>query len=227
MKKVLAICLMMVLVVSMSVTAFAAPDVFTSSPSNNRAPEVLDCENGDGDCKASLVITPYGDRDTLSEQVCEQFEKAYEEIVEAEDLSVLNGGLKSLADKKNIKVQNLGISDLFTVAPKNCDDHKDHGHFDVVLKADTLQNFFGLLRYVDGKWELIEGAEVKEVNGELHLVFAADVAVASQFAIVVDATAEQGVSPETGDNTAAYLIVLAVSALAIAVISAKAKKQTA
>ncbi len=227
MKKVLAICLMMVLVVSMSVTAFAAPNAFISSPSKNLAPEVVEGKNEDDDCTATLVITAYADRHELSEDIRLQFEKAYEEIAKAADLTLLNSDLKKVADEVGVKAENLSVSDLFDINYENCGDHEDHGHFDIVLKADTLKHFVGLLHLKDGDWELVKNAEVKEVNGELHLVFAVE--DFSPFAIVVDNSKEQSVSPETGDSgyMTVCLIVMAVSALAIVVIAAKIKKQAA
>lgn len=227
MKKVMAICLMMVLVVSMSVTAFAAPDTFVSSPSKNLAPEVVEGKNEDDDCTATLVITAYADRHELPEEVRLQIEKAYEEIAKAADLTLLNSDLKKVADEVGVKAENLSISDLFDINYENCGDHEDHGHFDIVLKADTLKHFVGLLHLKDGDWELVKNAEVKEVNGELHLVFAVE--DFSPFAIVVDNSKEQGVSPETGDdsNIHLYVLIMAVSALAIVVIGVKTKKQAA
>ena len=80
MKKVVAICLMMVMVLSMSVNVFAAPGGFVSSPSGNPAPEVVIFAPSDDDCKGRLVVTAYGDRHDLSEALREMLEKAYKDF---------------------------------------------------------------------------------------------------------------------------------------------------
>ena len=64
-----------------------------------------------------------------------------------------------------------------------CTDHDDHDNFEVVLAAETLENFVALLHMKsDGTWELIENADV---TGEgTHLTFTVD--SFSPFAIVVN-----------------------------------------
>ena len=90
MKKLLAICLTIVMLMSFSVIAFAAPDNFVSSPSGQSAPEIIDFSVESEDCYADLIITPYSERDDLPEEIREQFEKAYEQIVSATDLTAFS-----------------------------------------------------------------------------------------------------------------------------------------
>ena len=68
MKKVLAICLAVVMAVGMSLSAFAAPGSFLESPSKNPAPRIERFVSLAG-CEARLVITPYINRSTLPEDL--------------------------------------------------------------------------------------------------------------------------------------------------------------
>jgi len=141
MKKVLAICLMMVMIVSLSATAFAAPDGFASSPSGNPAPIVISFTASDEDCTAQLVITPYSDRDELSDVILALFEKAYDTIAESDDLTELNEELAKIATEKGIDGKDLAVSDLFDIHVTGCDYHEEHRDFDIILAADTLSHF--------------------------------------------------------------------------------------
>ena len=224
MKKVLAICLMMVMVLSMSVNVFAASGGFVSSPSGNPAPTVVSFKPSDDDCTAQLVVTPYGDKHDLSDALRAMFEKAYNDIVNSDDLTKLNAELAKLAADKKIKGKDLAVSDLFDIHVTGCDYHDEHVDFDITLDADTLDRFEGLLHMnKDGVWELVTDAEV--INNGEHLKFSAD--SFSPFAIVVDTSSGSPDAPQTGDNSMIhiYAIVMAVSALAIVVITVKSRKQ--
>ncbi len=225
MKKVLAICLMMVMVVSMNAMVFAAPDGFVSSPSGNPAPTVESFDPSDDDCTGRLVVTPYGDRDDLSYTLRAAFEKAYNDIVSAGNLTTLNSALAAIVAEKNIDPANLAVSDLFDIHVTDCDYHDGHMDFDIVLDADTLSHFVALLHMnKNGVWELVTDAEV--INNGEHLKFSVD--SFSPFAIVVDMSAGASNTP-TGDNSMIYVyaIILSVCALAIIVIAVKSKKQRA
>lgn len=113
---------------------------------------------------------------------------------------------------------------MFDIHVTGCDNHDEHVDFDITLDADTLSQFVGLLHMnKDGVWELVTDAEV--VNNGEHLKFSVD--SFSPFAIVVDTTVEGGDAPQTGDNSMIhiYVILMAVSALALVVILIKNKKQ--
>lgn len=247
MKKVLAICLVIVMAVSMSVNAFAAPEGFVSSPSGNPAPTLISFAPSDEDCTARLVITPYGDRHDLSDTLRTMFEKAYNEIVASSDLTELNADLAEVAEGMNIDGADLAVSDLFDIHVTGCDYHDEHVDFDIVLAADVLKNFVGLLHMnKDSVWELVDNAEV--VNNGEHLKFSVD--SFSPFAIVVN-TGDNDVpptddsdnpttgdlndtqsggdrAPQTGGSSYAriYLIIMAVAALAAVVIWRKSKRQS-
>lgn len=224
MKKVLAICLMMVMVLCMSVNVFAAPSGFVSSPSGNPAPTVVAFEPNNDDCTGRLVVTPYGDRHELSDALRAMFEKAYNDIVNSDDLTKLNAELAKIASDKDINGADLAVSDLFDIHVTGCDYHDEHVDFDITLDADTLDRFEGLLHMnKDGVWELVTDAEV--INNGEHLKFSVD--SFSPFAIVVDTSSGSPDAPQTGDNSMIhiYAIIMVVSALAIVVITVKSRKQ--
>lgn len=215
MKKVLAICLTMVFVVCMGATVSAAPAGFVSSPAGNAAPTLISFEALSDDCTAELKITPYSEKNTLPADAKALIEKAYDEIVGADDLADLNADLAALADGKE-----LAVSNLFDISATGCSNHEDHEGFRIVLDVEALNRFVGIL-HLDGEWELLKDAKV--INSGKQLEFTVD--SLSPFAIVVDADAN-GNSPATGDNEMVYVYatVMAVSALAVLTITVKGKK---
>ncbi len=223
MKKVLVICLTVVFMMSMTLTAFAAPGAFVKSPTGNPAPQQIEFKPADEGCTATLVITPYTDKQELPAALKTLMEKAYNAIKGTDDVSTLNAALAKLAKDKKIKGTDLAVSDLFDIHVTGCEYHDEHTDFDIVLSADSLKNFVGLLHMnKNGEWELVKDATVIS-NGE-HLKFSVD--SFSPFAVVVNTKANPS---QTGDNSMIplYVAVMAISALAIVVILVKSKKQNA
>ena len=173
MKKVLVICLTVVFMMSMTLTAFAATGGFVSSPSGNPAPEKVEFKPADEDCTATLVITPYSEKQELSEAIKTMMETAYTAIKGSTDISTLSADLAKIAKDAKIKGTDLAVSDLFDIHVTGCDYHDGHTDFDIVLSADSLKNFVALLHMnKNGEWEVVEDAKVIK-NGE-HLAFSVD-----------------------------------------------------
>jgi len=155
MKKLLAILLTMVMLLSLSVSAFATSEGFVSSPSTRPAPEVESFEPADEDCDGWLVVTPYSEKEELPEALEKLLEKARDEVSSSKNLTELNEDLENVAKSKNIRAENLAVSDLFDIHVAGCDFHDGHVDFDIVLSADTLSHFVGLLHMKkNGEWEL-------------------------------------------------------------------------
>ena len=76
MKKVLMFCLVMVLAFSMSLTVAAVDGGFISSPSNEKAPVLVNYKNESEDCTAELVLCSYADRANLSDEARAAIEEA-------------------------------------------------------------------------------------------------------------------------------------------------------
>lgn len=222
MKKVLAICLTMVLLVSLSVTAFAAPSSFVSSPSGNSGPGVVTVEPGDEGCTADVIITPFGDRFDLPEDLRTLFEKAYDELVNTDDLTKLVEGFTALIDDLGIKGKDLVVGDFFFAHAVGCNDHDYHKNCKLTLDADALNRFVGLVRMnKDGKWELVESAKVVNNSQELQFIFESD----APYAIVLDNSAGSLIAPQTGDyammGIVAMVAVLSAATLAFVVLNRK------
>lgn len=220
MKKVFAVILTFLMVVTMGVTVFAAPNNFISSPGGNKNPVLVKWEPLDEDCDANLTITPYADRADLDDEARDLIEKARDIIVNASDLSELCGALSDLG----VDVKDLAVSDLFDVDYTECDEHYDHKGFKIWLDSDALDKFVGLMHF-DGKdWTLITAADIDEDG---YLAFETE--KNGPFAIVLNT--EQGGSssgnpPQTGDDFRwwIYAALMAVSAVALLFIGYKLKK---
>ncbi len=181
MKKIILTCVVIVIAVSMSFSAFAATGGFISSPSGKKAPELISFSNSSDDCEAEIIITAYGDRHELSEESRKQIEEAYLHIIGTQDITSLSEALAALAKERNVDVADIAVSELFDISATECNGHADHGHFDITIKPESLNNFFALLHYYNGVWRVVDNAEV--THDGTHLEF--DEYEFSPFAIVV------------------------------------------
>ena len=222
MKKVFSIVLALVLTLALSVSVCAAPGQFVNSPSNNDAPTIISFERNNEECTGELIITPYSQRATLPAELKTLIEKAYSDIASSKDLTTLNKDLADLAAAQKIAGPDLRVSDLFDIRYEGCKDHDETHTFTIVLGAETLHRFVGLLHMnLNGEWELIKNAKVTD-NGETLTFTVSDF---SPFAIVVDTSDIEGDSPQTGvKNIAIYGSLMLVSAMAIVVLVVKGKK---
>ena len=217
MKKLLSVCLALVMVISFGVTALAEGG-FVSSPSGNPAPEIVKPSDG------KIVITPYSNCGQLSEAERKNLEAAYNSINGTENLVDLNRGLKDIAKDKNIDPSNLAVSDLFNVSNNGAS-----GTHTLELKADTFKNFVALMVYVNGEWKIVDDAKLQGTN----LVFTAN--YFGPYAVVVN-TADDTKSPQTGINEAVqssgaslgiYGALMLVSACGALLMWKKSKKYSA
>ena len=182
-KMVMVVCLMMVLVLSTGASVFAASDDFVSSPSVNMAPVSVGFKANNEGCEGELVITAYSERESLDADSKALLESAYASIVDANDLTELNADLAKFVSNKNTDTSTLAVSDLFDASVVGCNNHENHAGFNVILKADTLDNFVSLLHMnKNGEWEIVKNAKVSQ-DGET-IEFTVD--SFSPFAIVVD-----------------------------------------
>ena len=151
MKRLMIILLAIVMSALMCVSVCAATGAFDGSPSGKPAPELIYGANESEDCESILSITAYGDRDKLSENSRLKIEEAYSQIIGTQNLSSLNEYIAQVAREKGIDPADLAVSDLFDISATNCSGHNDHGHFDITLKAEVLENFVCLLHYFEEK----------------------------------------------------------------------------
>ncbi len=223
MKKLMAVFMALVMTLSFSVMAFAAPGSFVQSPSRNDGPTFVEGENEDAECPAELVVTPYKDRKTLPEKTLKDIETAYRIIADCKDLTSLCAPFASFVSGKGIPAANLAVSDLFDVSYYNCDIHENHGAFHIKLNAETLKNFVGLLHYKDGVWEYVDNAKVLP-DGETLEFSIKDL---SPFAIVVEKEVGSVTSPDTGDIDLTFPIIMLVCSAALIAVCVCIKKREA
>ena len=220
MKKIIAICLCLLIAASATVTAFAAPANFWGSPAGKPTPKII-AVTGSDDTTVQLVLTPYSERKDMTDSQIDLINKAYDSIANAKSLTELNADLADAVAKLAIESKYLAVTNLFDIHLDG-DNQSQNAQFQITLTVDGLENFVGLLHMnKDGVWEFVPGAYVDE-SGK-NLVFTTD--DFSPFAIVVDTTGE---SPKTGDSVMIIsTIVLSGSVIALAVITFKRKKQIA
>ena len=149
MKKVLSCLLAVLLLVSLSVSAFAAEEVVPSVEAEEQVPEVVEATDADGnDVTSAIVITDYEDRETLPEEAQEQLEAAFEALQDLPALIEANDELKELLDGAEVDVESLfdiSFTDDSVVPP-----------VDLKLELDNPDNFAALLHFVDGEATLVE-----------------------------------------------------------------------
>lgn len=221
MKKVLTLLLTIVMVLATCCTAFAAPVGFVSSPTSNNAPVVTDTENPSEDCEAIVLVIPYSRRGELEENFRTDIENAYNSIKNKEADDSLLAVLSTISGALGIDVGDLAVSDLFNVSFTNCDTHDDHETSTVTVDADTLAHFTGLMCWINGTWHKVEGAAVSADGTSLVFPVKAE----GPYAIVVDKNAVG--SPSTGDEgiSPVWFVLMAVSAVGLAVIAVVAVKR--
>jgi len=244
MKKLLVLCLTVLMVLTMALSAVAAPGGFVESPTNEKSPSLVGGKPDSDDCDAYLVVTPYADRAKLNDEKRAAIEDAYAKVVANKDLTKLNSQLAVVASGMGISKEDLAVSELFDVSYYGCDGHENHGGFTITIKAIMLDRFVGLLHVHNGEWKLVENAKVIENNENLTFY----VEELSPFAIVVnndpdyvpggDTSSGETSSgdesdpddgPQTGDIRSfwIYIVIMAVSAIAMIALWIKYKKQSA
>lgn len=211
MKKIISCLLVVMLLCSLSVAAFA--DNFVSSVANAGAPEVAEATQADGsDAKALIVVTPYEDKDKLSEEKQAEIDDAFDSLANAEDLAAVNDELKEAAGD-----QSVAVSDLFDISLTG--EGEVSFPLTIGLKDKNLDNFVALIHFVDGEWQWVDA----EVDGEA-LNFAVD--SLSPFAIIV--AVDEASSAKTGDTVPyGFIIGAVVLAAGAAWFFAKSRKVTA
>lgn len=225
MKKILAVCLALIMVISAGVLAFAQGG-FVSSPSGNSAPIIIEVTYDANSCRPKIVVTAYSDRGTLDDEKEEDMNEAYDEIAANKDLTILWPFLKEVAISKSLNPFYFAVSDLFDISAYHNFPHDYCGSVTIKLSSETLSRFVALVhRTAEGKWELVPNV-ILNVEEET-ITFSVN--NFSPFAIVVDTSVEN--VPDTGNNLLVYIpaAIMAVSGISLlgVLISLKKKKQEA
>ena len=182
MKKIILFVVVLALAMSWTVSVFAN---FVPSIHAKPAPELVEAVD-DSDKDLVVIMVAFADIDKLPEDAKAIMQEAYDEIVNAKHLAKLNRKLKKLAKATGVDVEDLIVSDFFDLSDTS--GQTVEGNYNITLEATSLKNFFVLLHYTDGDWEIVDNASVSDDGKELS--FAVD--GLSPFAIV-NATAVSAV----------------------------------
>ncbi len=223
MKKVLSVILAVVLICSLSVSAFAAADVnksVTAKPAPelvvpnvanpNIVAQILKGETVIHDVLASeLIITPYHKADSAPHAIItDMLKDAYTEITSIDSVGELHDALDALAKKinKDYTADNLVVTDLFDIyltgeAEDHHDAHDEH-YLRVTFKtgiAADAQAPIVLYNCTGDKWDVVDAANVvNNGDGTLTIEF-------HDLCPVVFLSAVDKETPDTGDSTNAFL----------------------
>ena len=200
MKKLVSVLIALILALTVSLSVLAAPNGFVESPSNQTGPELIGGDN--------IVLTPFGDKDKLPDDVRDTLEDSYNSILNADNLGEICEALEELAKQVGVPVENLVVSELFELSYESGKEDND-GKYVVTLKDDTFEDFFALMKYEDGKWVLVDDAKTSDGN---KLTFTAG-ELPSPFAVVINPNGGSGgddsVVPPTGDSNNIFGVAVA------------------
>jgi hypothetical protein len=213
MKKILTVLFAMLLLACLNVSCLAAGGSFVSSPSAKTAPTLIAYNNASADCKATIVVRSYSERDTFDAQKKKEIEAAYNSIVSAKDLGDLCADTEEIAAKLGVSTDTLLISDLFDISYENCTQHENHKNFTITVEPTSVVNYAGLLHYDNGEWELLESTS----TADGRITFTID--DLSPFAIVVhDGNLGTQPVPQPGVSSDMELKFLAAAIVGISLI---------
>ena len=216
MKKVMAILIMMAMVLSLSVVAFANNGGFIQSPTGGTS--LISYKfHTEQQGVLSVGLTKYADRADLLKEDRDLLEQAYADIAGADNLTTLIAGLKKIAG--NLK-SNVAASDLFDISIFIDGNQVHNTPVDVVLGIENAEKFAALVHMDEqGNWTVVEGAKVN-ADGNLE----ATLNEYSPFAIVI---ADGTPNPGDGIDVAVYASIMAVAAIAVVLVIRKSSKKAA
>lgn len=196
MKKLIVFAL--VLAMALAVPTAALADTFVGSPSNVGAPTLDDVTVKPADWDGEIIVTPYGERDTLPEEAREQLEAAYDDIKNAENVDELNEDLKDVAEDLGLSSDDLDVSTLFdiSVTKEGLDSAT------LTLTSDEFENAVALLYFDGEEWKIVDAT----INGKT-ITFTAT--AFGPYAVVVSTDGIPD-APPTGESLPVGFIALAV-----------------
>lgn len=208
MKKMMVCVMAVILVLTMSISVFAAGN-FVSSPSFTDYPVLVDAAFT-GDCAGELIVTPYSQRDTLDEDAKNLIEKCYKDIKDCDDLTKMFHMVEVPEGKSGFV-----IGDLFNIHFEGCKTHYEHNPFTATITPSSLKNFVEVVALVDGKWVVVDSKIVGD-----NLVITSS--YYGPYAIVLS-TDE---SPVTGDAFPwIYVVMMGISVVGLTAVLVALKKK--
>ena len=223
MKKIISLTLAVIMVLALSITAFAADGAFIQSPGKVN-PEISNFQTSIPNYDGRIIIVPYHKKDTLPAEESQLMDKAYNEISGKTTTSNLKEVIGFISKNSNTTSDKLGVVDLFDIHEEGATVVTADGQYTFTISLEGVNNYKSLI-YMDseGVWRVVQGAKISADGKSLTFT---TTTLSSPFALVVektDAATSVGGSPKTGDNTAYYIyaVVACFSAIAALIVSKK------
>ena len=220
MKRIFAFFMTVVLVVALSVPAFAALGEFIASPSGVPAPKLVSYTPLSPECTGKLVITPWSERHTLDDATRARLEQAYNDIINSQVINnQLFDEMKKFEESHGISHKDLAIGALFDISVFDCTHHEAHDGFIITLKPEVWGNIVGVIHLGENGWEMVEDTMDDEAQ---TITFTVN--DLSPFALVCNTNPD---GPATGDssNMWIYVVLMVVSVSALGAITYNLKKR--
>ena len=180
MKKLLLIGLAIAFALSFGVVVYA--DDFVPSVSAKPEPEISGAIDSNTGADVELIVTAMAEIESLPNDIQRIFEKAYDELSEADDLTRLVKELKRVAKDLDVNGKRLTVSDVFDISEKDFQTDET-ARYKISIRSDgaVLGKFAALLHYTDSQWQYVDNAKVGEDGETIEL----EAEGLSPFAIVV------------------------------------------
>ncbi len=155
MKKILSCLLVVLLLASLTVSAFSSSAEKTSSPENPEEPKIDDVypvnNPADEETDALIVLTLDKDKANLPEEAREVYEEAAEKLMDLDAVVADTEGLEAAIDGREV-----GVSAMFDISVVA--GHENEVSFPLVikLKIPSPESFVALLQYNGESFELLE-----------------------------------------------------------------------
>ncbi len=249
MKKIFAVALALVMMVTMMVPVFAATDDFVPSIEIKPGPGVVVRPNEEGVIiggeiitpdgevievpEVSIIVTPFGGAENADDETKKALDEAFDDLSKADSIKDVIEGLEDVIDAiiPGGKVEDLIISDLFHVdVDGNYDEYVEEGGVVKVTYELPDDKVIPVVK-VDGKWQPLSSDKyVINADGTITITVTPGTIVAflkDSGVVNVDPENPGQSSPVTGVDTTAVAVIAVLFAGAAVAFFASAKKQNA
>jgi len=248
MKKILACMLAVVMLVSCSMTAFAATNDYVPSIEIKPGPEVIEQETDDGRPGmgiivmpngeqipvpgGSIIITPIVDKDKADQDIRDALEEAFSNIKDAGGLDELVKDLQDILDKiaNGTDVDDLVITDIFHIfLSDEYNEYLEKGG-KLHIKLQGVDGLIAALQNAGGKWGVLFGDMFIDNGDGTYTLVIDKMGVYALFRdagkVDVDYADPDKSSPQTGDMTVMFMVAFVVlaSCAAAALVIYKKKR---
>ncbi len=250
MKKMMAVLLAVVLVMTLSLSVMAAPSDFVPSAEIKPAPGIVDQPTEDGTPAVGVIIMPDGTiipvpsdaiiitplegaDDAVPPSIGDALDNSFDDVNNASSLEDLIDSLQDILDQiaNGVSADNLVITDMFHIylTDEYAKYLDEGGKLQLILRAPAgvLMTFAD----INGVWSALFGDSFIDNGDGTYTLIISDIGtyafVKDAGKVDVDPDAPGVSSPTTGDKTTLYIVIGSVLMLAAIVFAYAAKKQKA